>query len=374
MAIGQNGSYFQMYLDQIEVPLENMKFSEVLISSHILYRQPIGHIKFTDPSDLMSSFNLQDGVKLTFKLGASKDRVFLYEYRVYNVKKEKLSDNQHAYTISFVDIFDIWRLQSSKASIKGTSKQALEKIAKYCTMTFQGVDTTDEQVWLPMAEPYCDFSQRIKNSGYASPSSCMALAVNMYGQLTYVDINAVDISKAKMFRYGSDQAGAIPVIDISFKNDSGAANSGGGYKQTNNQFSVKDGKRKKSSKVETRRLSEGTNLNKEVSGKVGDGKIKHLPVDSGNNHENSLKARNQNARIPLLLSTRVSLLTMFDPDLELLQPAMLEVYDKQGKLKSAESGLYVVAGKAIIMNKDFRYLERYELIRDGSNAQQASTK
>ena len=97
-------------------------------------------------------------------------------------------------------------------------------------------------------------------------------------------------------------------------------------------------------------------------------------MDSGNNHENSLKARSQNARIPLLLSTRVSLLTMFDPDLELLQPAMLEVYDKHGKLKSAESGLYVVAGKAIIMNKDFRYLERYELIRDGSNAQQASTK
>ena len=125
--------------------------------------------------------------------------------------------------------------------------------------------------------------------------------------------------------------------------------------------------------MQTRRLSENTNVNKEVAANIGDGNIKHLPVDAGNNHQNTLKARNQNDRIPLLLSTRVSLLTILDPDLELLESCNLQVYGKDAKLKKAESGLYIVAGKSIIMNADFRYVERYELIRDGNNGAKGST-
>lgn len=372
-AIGQNGTYFQLYLDQKEVPLEDLTFTEVLVSSHILYRLPIGHIKFTDAKGVMDAFKLEDGTKINFKLGASKQRVFLYEYRVYNVLKERLANDHIAYTISFIDIVDIWRLQPSKTSLKGSSSQVLEKIAKYCGLTFEGTQTADEQVWLPMAESFCDYAHRIKNSGYVDDSSCMIMAVNMYGMLKYTNLNAVPIDKTKVFRYGSDEAGAIPVMDIAFHNDSGSSNTAGGYKQTNHQFSAIKEQRQKSSGVQTRRLSENTNVNKEVAANIGDGNIKHLPVDAGNNHQNTLKARNQNDRIPLLLSTRVSLLTILDPDLELLESCNLQVYGKDAKLKKAESGLYIVAGKSIIMNADFRYVERYELIRDGNNGAKGST-
>lgn len=366
-AIGINGTYFQLYIDKKEVPLDELTFSEVLISSHILYKLPIGHIRFTDAKGVMDKFPLEDGTKINFKLGASTKRVFLYEYRVYNVTKEKVGKDQTAYTISFIDIVDVWRLQPSKTSLKGTSSQVLEKVAKYCGLTYEGVTTTDTQVWLPMAETFCDFAHRIRKSGYVDGSSCMLMAVNMYGHLKYANLSAIPIDKAKVFRYGSDEYGAIPVMDIAFHQDSGSSNEDGGYKQTNHQFSAKKQQRQKSSKVETRRLSESTNVNKEVSGKVGDGRIKHLPVDAGNNHDNTLRARNQNNRVPMLLSSRVSILTILDPELELLEPCILQVYDGNAKMKDKESGIYLVAGKTIVMNADMRYMERYELIRDGSN-------
>lgn len=367
MAIGiAGGSYFALWIDGNEIPLQELKFLGLCISSHYLYKQPIGHIKLIDPNNLLKKYNLSDGATLVFKLGRVHTKVYLYMYRLFNTKMTDSSQGK-MYTISFIDIADVWRLQTAKTSLDASSSEAMKKIADYCGLDFMGVENTqDKQVWLPMAEPFCDFARRIGKSGYCNDTSCMMLGIDMYANLRYINTNGSDFGKSKIFRYGSEASGGIYVTDIKFKQESGTANTSGGYGQTNHQFTVEGNKRIKASKVRTRRMSENTNINASLAGSVGDGKVKVMPIDGGNTHPNSLKAKNQNERVSLLLSSSVSLLTMLDPDIEILENCYLE-YFESGKKDPEKSGLYLVIGKAINLTQDLQYYERYQIVREGNN-------
>jgi hypothetical protein len=199
----------------------------------------------------------------------------------------------------------------------------------------------------------------------------------MYGDLLYKNLNAYDYSQAKIFRVGSEQAGGIFVSDSEVKSNSGTSNQVGGYKQTIHQFDVAGETRIKSDKVTTKRIANTTSLNPISKTAAGDGKVKIEPISSGNSHQNSLRAKQQNSRVHLLLSSSVSLLTPFDPDVELLDPVHLDYNQKtkNGDLKNnAEiSGFYVVAGKSIIIMEDLNYYERYQIIRDGTNVPKGGT-
>lgn len=373
MPIGVEGrSYFDVSLDGRQLPLEQLRFGRWLVTSHLLYHMPMGELVFIDPHDMIAQYlTVADGTEVKVRAGLTQNNVYEYTLRVYNVYTKRL-DQGVLYRLSLIDTWDVWRLQTAKGSYRASSADALQRIATFTGLTFDGVQTNDNQVWLPLAEPYSSFARRIASLGYIDAKSCMAMGVTLGGQLRYRDINSLDLSKP-MFQFVHGAEDGVWVTDWALRNNSGSANQTGGYATVDHQFSVVSGERQLQNKAQVRRLSDQMNLNTDVKPSVGDGRVLLRPIDAGNNHANAQTARYQNSRVKQLLSSSVSLVTPMDPDIDLLEPVNFRNFITNkpmgtNVLDRNSSGLYLVAGKTIHIGSNLHYNERYQLIREGQNA------
>lgn len=378
MAIGIDGqSYLNVFIDGIELPLEHMRFHRWMVTSHLLYHMPMGELIFLDPHDMITKYmTVSDGAKLTVQAGRTRDRVFQYEFRLFNLDVQKQDDGT-LYTISYVDIWDKWRLETNTGMKKASSAKVLSDIAAACGLTYRGVAaTTDEQTWYPLAESNALFARRITQLGYVDETSCMAMGVNLLGELRYENINGFDPTQPLYeFVHGAQQG--IWCTDWQAKSNSGVSNQRGGYANTASNFGTVDGVASSNDKAKTKRMSDTLNMRKELKEVAGAGIVNMCPVDAGNNHANANTARYQNKRLMQLLHSSVSVLTPLDPDIDLLEPVLFNnfINDKHtGTLAKDEatSGLFLVAGKTIHIGPDLAYNERYQFIREGQNAENST--
>ena len=372
MPIGIAGqSYLNVTIDGKQLPLEQMRFQRLLLTSHFLYHMPMGELVFLDPYDIVATnLTTADGTLIQIDAGKDQDRVYRYRMKIFNTKVRK-QDEGTLYHITLIDVQDPWRLNTFKGAINATSNEALEQIAKACGMKFVGTPTNDRQVWYPMAETQALFARRIAAAGFVDAKSAMVLGLNLSGELRYINLNGVDLTKPVYeFCHGAQQG--IWCTDWAVRSASGSANQGGGYATTAHQFSTVDGQRVSESKVQVQRKSNLMNMNTESKSAAGDGKILFSPIDAGNNHANSLKARNQNRRVTQLLSTSTSVVTPYDPNIDILEPVLFNNFiankhDGKIEIDPKTSGVQVVAGKAIHIGADLMYNERYQFIREGHN-------
>ena len=378
MAIGIDGqSFLNCFIDGIELPLEHMRFHHWKVSDHILYHTPMGELVFLDTHDMISKYmTVSDGAELKFQAGRTRERIYEYTYRLFNVEQEK-QDDGILYVITFVDIWDKWRIGTNVGHFSSTSAKALTELALACGLTYDGVAaTSDEQVWYPMAETNAQFARRIASLGYLDEKSCMVMGVTLTGELRYRDLNGFDLSQP-MYEFVHGSQNGIWCTDWQAKSGSGLANQTGGYAQTAINFGSTTGEQTTNSKVKTRRLTDALNQRKELKSVAGAGRINVSPVDAGNNHEHADQARYQNKRIQQLLSSSTAILTPMDPQIDLLEPCVFSnfIADKHtGVLAKDEqsSGLFIVAGKCIHIGHDLAYNERYQLIREGHNAENST--
>lgn len=379
-AIGIEGqSYLSISIEGVEMPLDQMRFQRWLTTSHVLYHMPMGELVFVDTHDIVAKhMTLADGSNMVVRAGRTRDRVYQYTYHLFNVKSEKLDDGV-LYHISFVDLWDKWRLETNTKALPGMSSgEALAKLAADCGLTYTGPATTaDKQNWYPMAESNALFARRIAHLGYMDDSSVMALGVSLAGELRYQNLAKIDL-KGEMFsfQHGVQEGGAIWCPDWQTRSNSGAINQGGGYATTQSSFGA-DGKTSVKDKATMTRIANTANLNQDSKKAAGVGKILMNPVDAGNNHPNANAARYQNKRLMQLLSSSTSIITPFDPDVDILEPCMFTnfINDKHTGVMSQDdnsSGMFIIAGKCIHIGADLAYNERYQLIREGGNSENST--
>lgn len=366
-------SYLEILINGKVLPLKEMIFGGILVSSHMLYHMPMGQLKFTDLHGVMSLITPSDGVLIIIKMGRTSEDVKQYTFRVFHVKSKPVP-NGIEYSIPFIDTRDEWRLQHAVKAYNSSSRDALSAIAVLSKLQFNGDTTNDPQVWLPMQETYCKFARRISAHGYVDSASCMLLGVTLTGELRYKNLATLKFDKsAPVFCHGK-QAG-IWVTSWGMNNMSGLNNQTGGYDTTITQFQPSTTSTESQGKVKVTRISNSLNVNPEVLSiaNQGAGRARILPIDSGNNHKNSVKAVNQNQRLKKLLSQSVSVLTPFDAQVELFDPVTFNnfVKDPNGGvtpiLDLATSGYFISAGKTIYIGPNLLYCERYQLLRQGFN-------
>jgi hypothetical protein len=331
----------------------------------------MGELVFLDPYDVVAgALTVADGSLVEIDAGKTADRVYRYDLKIFNTVTRKL-DEGTLYHLTMIDTWDKWRLLTRKGSLNMTSSEALAAIAKDCGMAYSGAATNDRQVWLPLADQNATFARRIGARGFVDSRSCMAMGVTLGGELRYVNLNGMDLNtKGYEFCHGTQQG--IWVTDWRIRSNSGAANQSGGYATTDHQFSTVEGKSNTQNKVQLQRKSNILNLNLEAKAAAGDGKILMRPIDAGNNHPAAQSALYQNKRILQLLSTSTSIVTPYDPNVDLLEPVLFSnfIANKQSgniALDAKTSGIFIVAGKAIHIGSDMMYNERYQFIREGQN-------
>lgn len=376
-AIGIDGqSYLSVSIGGKEVPLDKMRFQRWLTTSHILYHIPMGELVFVDPHDIISKhMTMADGTEIVIKAGRTRDKVYQYTYHLFNADSQKQDDGV-LYKISFVDLWDKWRLGTNTGVLNMSSGEALQSIADACGLSYKGIATTaDKQTWYPMAESNALFARRIARLGYMDDRSCMVMGVSLNGELRYENLAALDISMP-LFEFVHGVQEGIWCTDWKARSNSGGANQSGGYATTQHSFAA-SGTADTQNKAKLTRISNSANLNVDSKAAAGAGKVMMNPIDAGNNHPNANAARYQNKRLMQLLSSSVSVLTPMDPDVDLLEPVWFNnfITDKQtGVLAKDEgsSGLFIIAGKAIHIGADLAYNERYQLIREGSDAENST--
>ena len=365
-------SYLEVILDGKPLPLEAMRFSGILISQHQLYHLPCGQLVFSDPYRLTNNtYTPADGSELIIRIGPNSERVKTYKFRVFHTTTEQEGSGLKC-KISFISNYPSWFLKSGGSSIRGNSRDALLAIADRNGLQFDGVTTSDSQAWLPATESECRFARRIASFGYVDDTSCMMMGVTLEGKLKYVNLNSRNFSSnLPLFAYGAEKG--IFCTDWSSRSLSGSNNLLGGYKTAMKQFDPLTALRQSASKVSTKRITSSINVNKAISGKVGDGRTKVMPMNSGNKHSKANEASNQNMRIALFLAQSVSVLTPIQSGVELFEPIQFENYLYDGKTRNTgvdpnTSGPYLVVGKAIYIGADLLYTERLQFIRDGYGA------
>jgi len=369
-AIGLDSrSYLEVLLNGVSLPLEAMNFGGIVVSEHQLYHLPCGQMTFSDRHKIMNEkFTLADGNPLVIRIGPNADRVETYKFRVFhaNVKQDGPVLN---YTVSFIADYPGWFMKSGGASIQGTTSAALKAIAARNGLDFYGVETADSQVWLPITESECRFARRIASFGYVDSSSCMLMGVTLKGQLRYSNLNSINFQK-ELPNYVHGAEKGIFCTSWSGRSLSGIKNVLGGYAAATSQYDPEKGLVEATRKVQTKRITKSVNVNKDLQGKVGDGRNVIMPVDSGNKHSKAVEARSQNFRIAMFLAQSVSVITPVQTKENLFDPVyfsnyLLDQKSQQGVPDPNTSGPYMVAGKALYIGPDLTYVERLQFVRDG---------
>lgn len=372
MSVGLQGNgTLSIKIDGKELPLSNLRFSRLLITSHMLYHCPMGELSFVDNYGLLAkSLPPFDGAPLTVSIGRSKASVKSYSFRIFNVKQQNQADGTQ-YTLSMISSLDKWRLHTVRTAEQGSSQAAITQIALACDLNFNGDATNDAQVWLPLNETYCKFARRIANHGYAGQDSTMLLGVTLDNELRYRNLTKIKLDKTVPgFTAGSENG--IWVTSYELVSKSGLSNQAGGYGTTSFQFNPTTSEMTTADKVRTRRLSSALNVNSEAKTATDTGVKVVLPGNAGNTHSNSARAYHQNKRVKQLLSQSLLIVTPFDTKLDLFDGCHFDAYvlgsgGSKPMLNEVISGYYLIAGKTIFMSSDFMYYEKLALIRDGQN-------
>lgn len=324
---------------------------------------------FSDLSDRINkAVTLADGVPMVIKLGRSIEQYDVYNYRVYNFKRDP-ARTVPQYTVSGYFDAPKWFLEAWTRPIEGTSSAALSQLATACGLRAECDPSNDDMLWLPGNERGCSFARSISERGYLDEQSCMVTGMTLDGKFLYKNLATLP-NTGKTFTTGN-VPGTANVIDNRFLVSSGFGNIMGGYKHlVRTQMLGKASE--KIDQLAMKRKTQQLQLNKGLRNMIDRGRIDFGLVNSGNVHDHWDKARYQNMRTAMLYSMGVEvLIDQRTPiDFDLFTPFFYEVYDPpaNGSAKLAEQfrSLYYVTAKAIYVEQG-NYYEKFQGFTTGTN-------
>lgn len=285
--------------------------------------------------------------------------------RLFNIKD--VHPTTAGYAIHFTAVFDnpeLFRKPMTKA-YKGTSADAISRMAGEVGMNVETSGTSDSQTWLPNNRPIGQAMRRIADHGYASAQSAMHLTMGMTGGqpvLLYKDLmQQLQSSKAVFTSLQGFTGEGFPILSWKCRNHSGTLNSqfgfGGNAMQTKTS-----GKTEIEKDVDVPQTGI-INMNSSVQQAIGELSRFFFPHDTSNVHKNYQKARVQNEKMKSTLSGFLDVVTNFYTDLKVTDGVDVVITD--GKTINARlSGRYMVHSRTQYV-KDRMYREKLTLSTQG---------
>lgn len=363
----QDRMEISVYFSGTEFPLEGINvLNSMQIDMSVKVLLPTLHMVVTDEIELLSKTSLmQDGTPISIVVkafGSSTSKT--YTFRVFKFQSFKATVGTMYVIDGYWDSRQYW-LKTTMTGLRGTSNHVLGMIAEECGLAYDGVQTSDEQLWIPQNRTYGLFAKHIVNRGYKSESSLMVAGVDLSGTLIYRDFNEKPESPVNVV-LGEYTGQGKTVVDYKPQNNSGFNNLLTGYNNIRiSQSMVADNQTINSLAMTSDSRSPFFSMeNKDVAAR---GSVLYSGIDFGNTHQEYERAFYQNQRYKNLLNAAIDLMAIMPTDLGLLEAFnFVDRYEDSGEVNNSWAGVYRLTSKAIRV-EGATYTEMFEGYRHGTN-------
>ena len=356
-----------------DIPGQPDLFDEVCIIENATQLVPTMTFKINDAhNDLIRSLHISDGMKVDVRISETdKDQQELANFRVFG--GDTVRNFSEGHYNEFNCILDVPKYigKAARTGIKGSTSEAMNKIASDCGLRFKGDSTNDEQVWLSAGMTYSQWARHLSHHGYISDESCMYFAVNEDKELIYKDIiNLLASGNVKKTLTSSLQAekGEIVISGNRAKTTSGLLNNWVNYGYIARKDGV-SGKEEIFEKVTVKKRETALAQNTEVRSQVEIARIDMLPFNCGNTYDKYEQAQYQNFRLRSTFTESLSILVYEFTGIKLLDVVNVKIghgVGPQDRTETVKSGNYLVIAKTKIVRGGTNYGERLELIRNST--------
>lgn len=354
-----------------EMPFDVNALDYVHISSSVRTFLPILTFKITDIQKFLTLNNfLVDGTRITITVGKNQQKAG-YNFRLFSF--QEMPSASPSYVIrAYLDHPLYWTSSITEIQ-RGTTNKVLEEIARRCGMTYQGVNTSDVQAWIPQNLKLAEYARRLRDRGWINDSSCMQLGVTVGGTMRYRNVS--DFATYPVLDYFATTKitdRVKPMTDYKIVNKAGFFNVSSGYGERRISQSV-DREDEDYSKLSLRKNSAKLMMNTSVQGAITQNKVAFAPINVGNVHANYERALYQNRRMASFFGLGMELMTPSFTEADLMDVVSVEVETPEIKGNRQYSGKYLVTSK-VIYTQGANYYEKIELARHGLNEPREDTQ
>ena len=369
----KNRVYVAIYFNGREFPFSEVNTVDFIhLGASVNRSMPHAVLSLTDGSHWLSSNGFTaDGTQVSVIVGPGADGTQkTYRFRVASSHTQPSSTQSPVVRIEGLLDAPKFLNSSGTAPIEGSSSSVLSQVAKECGLEYEGVGTSDSQVWYPTGSKMFQFVRDVASCGYATDTSCMMVALDFDGVLRYRDVSSMEASGKSFALKDLEGRNGLPIVSYRPLVESGSANQRSGYGMSYfEQDLVADS-------LNTRNISIGAGVNDggdlyvngDIRSAVGDGTVRHAPIRVGNTSDHAERGRYQNMRGASLFTSTLEVSTLGVTDVHLLDTVHVNaaVAAEADPTARRFEGSYRVLGKIVFVT-NAAYAEKLTLSRRTSN-------
>lgn len=363
------GVSISLVFGKAEFPLDaNNRVKSLHIVESVQLQVPQMTLELIDTTGFLEKLGLQDGLPISISLSYSNQVFQNLSFRLYSFKTNR-ENYAMLYTISaYLDIPKYW-LSLSQGVFRGTSAEALAKIASTCELSFAGVPTSDSQLWTSGCTKYYEWAKYIADRGFATNTSCMVMGITLLKCMIYTDIMDLPSPKIVLRALNTTSDDELPVSSYKVTASPGLATTNGGYYTTRiTQSIVKDTYTDKIDKLEVKSNVNAPAINATVRALIGPKQVVTFgPIDCGNASEMHEHALYQNTRLKSLFTVNGEFVVSQPCPLSICVPFNFYAVNPDGTNSEKDSGTYITCTRVIYINEG-NYFEKIVASRIGTNA------
>lgn len=372
-------------VDGTEIPLGSGPKLQVYINQSCRQMLPASRLEIPDFSNIFGTqVPINDGSLI--ELNMNDDQQLAHPnstiFRTFGTPHRKPFQQFMTYSvIGLLDATSYIRGNPPNA-IKGSSTDVLKTIATKMNFTFiDSLNTNDNMTWRPGRETWGSFAGQTARHGWIGEQSALLHSVDERRQLRYVDVNDLFANapiKAHIIYGGnnSNNSNISSNLPRYFANSYKAVNRSGmlnnwlalGHRMT--QANILGGSNDRFAAIKGMTINNSLDISKTSLQQInGMARIDLPPLNTGNTHDNFIKARHQNMRGLATYSQNVYVLMPMTTGLNLFDMVEFEVA-AAGFTDKSTSGIYSITNmtRAIINS---RYYEKIELTASGPQSDNA---
>lgn len=364
--------YLQIRINNVDIPLEQNTISYLHIAESVRVYVPMLSFQINDITKFLTRNNLLvDGalIEITLEIDGFRS---VYFFRLFG-SSEIIAHGSTSYTVKgYLNVPRYWT-ESSVESINGSASKALTAIATKVGLVYDGVTTTESQLWVPMNRKYSEFAKSIVDRASTSSTSCIKLAITSDSKMRVKDISKMLKTDPIQFFSNKDSATDASIItDYEVLNKAGFFNASTGYSDFKiNQSFLKDDIEIKD--VSFTKNSRKSMVNQSIQKGVGQNRVSFSPIDVGNVSHTYESAQYQNRRLSNLFVFGLNFVTPRPVKAQLLDVIEAEISKPELDGVSQYSGKYLLTSKVTYI-QGMNFFQKCEVYRHGLNTNQDSSQ
>lgn len=358
----------QLLINDVEIPTDISPLDYVHIVESCRQYVPVLTFSIQDKIKFLTQNRLLIDGSLIKIIITIENRKLEYRFRTFSVK-ETLSSGGTTFKVSaYLDVPRFWNNTVTRG-FSGSISDVLKDISELTDLTYQGVSTLENQLWLPLNKKYCEFSRYISERGLLNNSSCLQLVLTLDKILRYINVTAqfTETEPTDRFSNSPDASEEFKVVtDYRVLTSSGFFNNLSGYKDTRvSQSLITTDSVFNSSEIT--KNSKNLEISDSIRKSLTQGKTTFAPIDIGNTSLSYEEAIYQNRRLSNLFSSGVELVTPRPVDGQVLDVIYADLS------KPGLSTVDTISGKALITSKvmyieGLNFYQKLEVFRHGNNS------